>query len=101
MFAICLIVVAHDLLETFLSQRWMCLISLHASTAFSDGQKFAEILLEAGGNLQEALKLLERVESAQLVKRYTLKVYGIPTTFKPLVTTFTPVLDGGLYGTGS
>ena len=63
--------------------------------------KVAEILLEAGGNLQEALKLLERVESAQLVKRYTLEVYGIPTTFKPPVTTFTPVLDGGLYGTGS
>jgi hypothetical protein len=75
----------------------MCLVSLHASTAFSDGQKFAEILLQAGGNPQEALKLLERVESAQLVS----KVYGILTTFKPPVATSTPMLDGGLYGTGS
>ena len=79
----------------------MCLVSLHAAPALSDGQKLAEILLQAGGNPQEALKLLERVESAQLVNRYTLKVYGFPTTLKPSMAAFTALLDGGLYGTGS
>ena len=79
----------------------MCLVSLHAATAVSDGQEFAEMLWQAGRNTQEALKLLERVERAQLVNRYTLKVYGFPTTLKPPMAAFTALLDGGLYGTGS